>query len=611
MNSICLPKFIDCLFPPSNESVYKDIVLNSNLITSKIFPKYVITNWLRPENIRFSSHCDKYLKLSVYNLPKPSDIVQGAVGSCWYLASLSSLVGSPFYLENLFIGQCKNHGQFEPISLSGCYHIRLCIRGKWQIVTIDDFLPCNIFGKPVFAAIKNKQIYPALLEKAFAKVHGSYDAISSGTSYEGLQILTGHPCKQIFLKSDRELEDNETVCNEFNWQEIIFAKKSCYLMTALCYNRFLQGDILRLVGLYHAHVYSVLDVREFCYNQKPVRLLKLRNPWGKHEWKGKWSNYRSWPCEIKSQIFDDCESNGTFWIAYEDFLKYFYDFTICKTRPTWTSFRLSSIFKDFSSYVECYTFEVNQSDINQIEIELFFEGKNDYFHDRSANAEIDSFLILCKIDVYGLTCIAHKQKLKTSINISGTLECGRYIVFATSMKAILKAQNLPCLRTCYKFNLVFHTPKEIEITCTMLSANVISDFLYAIVLKENKRSKSHDLFKDLRFTNLSNLCSHAVLAENKSLNNCFIVSVDSSRSSNLERSKSCTESDHLCPGQRQWIFYGVPKNYKRKLKIILDENIQTILYNFTHTYCKWSKSILSTSNSFKGLHTIKNSPSIN
>lgn len=41
------------------------------------------------------------------------------------------------------------------------------------------------------------------------------------------------------------------------------------------------------MGLISGHAYTVLKIKDVNANTK---LIKLRNPWGKEEWKGDWSN---------------------------------------------------------------------------------------------------------------------------------------------------------------------------------------------------------------------------------------------------------------------------------------------------------------------------------
>lgn len=40
-----------------------------------------------------------------------------------------------------------------------------------------------------------------LIEKAFAKVYGSYKEIESGSPLESFFILTGAPCEQYYYKT--------------------------------------------------------------------------------------------------------------------------------------------------------------------------------------------------------------------------------------------------------------------------------------------------------------------------------------------------------------------------------------------------------------------------
>eukprot|EP00913_Durusdinium_trenchii_P018607 g17485.t1 len=58
----------------------------------------------------------------------------------------------------------------------------LRIEAQWQLVTIDDFIPCHPRSgfqpraRTLFAGISGDKVYASLLEKAFAKFTGSYDA---------------------------------------------------------------------------------------------------------------------------------------------------------------------------------------------------------------------------------------------------------------------------------------------------------------------------------------------------------------------------------------------------------------------------------------------------
>ena len=84
-------------------------------------------------------------------------------------------------------------------------------------------------------------------------------------------------------------------------------------------------------GIVPGHAYSVIAAKD--YNK--VRLLQIRNPWGHFEWGGKWSDYdgESWTQEMINAFkpnFD--ERDGTFWMSYDDFFKYFTSITICRIK---------------------------------------------------------------------------------------------------------------------------------------------------------------------------------------------------------------------------------------------------------------------------------------
>ena len=77
----------------------------------------------------------------------------------------------------------------------GIYSIRLFIRGKPWIVTVDDYMLFNSNDELVFAkqSYNGKSIWGALIEKAWAKVKGNYINSNNGYTINGIRALTGVP----------------------------------------------------------------------------------------------------------------------------------------------------------------------------------------------------------------------------------------------------------------------------------------------------------------------------------------------------------------------------------------------------------------------------------
>merc|ERR1712176_8419 len=79
-----------------------------------------------------------------------------------------------------------------------CFH-KTELNG-WVHVTIDDWLPLDANGQPLFArAAVPGILWPALFEKAYAKLHKTYHALDRGVEVDALADLTGHCVSLIDL----------------------------------------------------------------------------------------------------------------------------------------------------------------------------------------------------------------------------------------------------------------------------------------------------------------------------------------------------------------------------------------------------------------------------
>ena len=66
-------------------------------------------------------------------------------------------------------------------------------------------------------------------------------------------------------------------------------------------------------------------------NGQPVKLLKLRNPWGHQEWTGNWSDQSpQWTPALRLKLGMQESDDGVFFISFTDYVNYYRSTVVCR-----------------------------------------------------------------------------------------------------------------------------------------------------------------------------------------------------------------------------------------------------------------------------------------
>ena len=210
------------------------------------------------------------------------DIDQGLLPNCWIMASVAALTE---FADQLIVPMFRDEAKD---SESNVYHVRLAVNGWYQWQIVDGYLPVqpvNHPAGPCFA--KNKQqpneLWVSILEKAYAKAHGSYQALYWGDPRDALHDLTGYPSRKIDLKMDAG-----TLFKMLHYHDT-----NDHLMYLATMDSSKGGsDKCEQMGLTLGHVYTLIGVYEWVKSSgEKIHLCKIRCPWGlQKEWLGSFSD---------------------------------------------------------------------------------------------------------------------------------------------------------------------------------------------------------------------------------------------------------------------------------------------------------------------------------
>lgn len=315
--------FEDPLFPTSDQSLF----YQRNQIGR--------VTWKRPNELTSDPH------LFVDGI-SAHDLHQGQLGNCWFVAACSSLASREALWQKV-IPDWKDQewDKDKPNSYAGIFHFRFWRFGEWVDVVIDDRLP-TVNGQLVYChSNDSNEFWSALVEKAYAKMYGCYEALDGGNTADALVDFTGGVSEPMDLiengyKRDEEKQHElfERVLKVHNRGGLI----SCSIRATT------QADMeARLdCGLVKGHAYAVTDVRKVrlghgllaYFRSDKLNMIRMRNPWGKREWNGPWSDSsEEWQKVSKSErekMGVTVEDDGEFWMTFDDFIANFTDLILCR-----------------------------------------------------------------------------------------------------------------------------------------------------------------------------------------------------------------------------------------------------------------------------------------
>lgn len=266
----------------------------------------------------------------------PENIRQGCLTDCYFIVALIYAAQNIEDVKLFF--HPKSSLKF------GCVLVYFCFLGEKIPVIVDTLIPYkrSKSNVPLLSHPRSKKdsCWFALVEKAFAKACGGYFNIAYGESHFGVHILM-----DTFASLLSEMNDIQTASTPEIMEKLknkVFAnlldlkKRNAMIGSYVTMSTFpncTSKEIEESMGLLTDHAYYILDIREV----QKKRFLKIRNPLAKFEWKGAYSKgSKEWTEQLRKDLNYTDDRDGSFWILYDDFIKYFK--SICyslKKEKTW------------------------------------------------------------------------------------------------------------------------------------------------------------------------------------------------------------------------------------------------------------------------------------
>lgn len=252
-----------------------------------------------------------------------TDICQGELGDCWLLAAIASLTLNQKALARV-VPQDQGFGS----GYAGIFHFQFWQHSEWLDVVIDDRLPTFRDRLVFLHSADHNEFWSALLEKAYAKLNGSYEALKGGSAIEAMEDFTGGVAENFQIREAPE-----------DFYEILekALRRGSLLGCSIDTLNASESEARTPLGLIKGHAYTVTGLDQVNFHGQRIKLIRVRNPWGQVEWNGPWSDsspeWRSVSLEEQKRLGHTALDDGEFWMAFEDFKTHFDKVEICNLTP--------------------------------------------------------------------------------------------------------------------------------------------------------------------------------------------------------------------------------------------------------------------------------------
>ena len=179
-------------------------------------------------------------------------------------------------------------------------------------VTIDDFLPLISTRETIYASVsRDGALWGPILEKAYAKLIGNYEALNGGLIGPGIETITGYPYQ--------DLHHDSRLSPDTLWDLILEHRSRNGIITGGSHYSEGGDSMQNDVGISYSHAYTILDAVELSSGD---RLVAVANPWGLEFYHGPWSDTSGqWTDELRREANHESGDDGRYFMPIEGWME--------------------------------------------------------------------------------------------------------------------------------------------------------------------------------------------------------------------------------------------------------------------------------------------------